>query len=153
MFERVRLVVAGCCAAILAMAFVALPASATAADSLLGTWLTASGHGVVAIASCGDALCGRIVGIDRAPGEPMPTDVHGRPQCGLTIITDERPRADNTWLGAVTDPRDGTTYQAKLWVDDGGNLHLRGFIGVPLLGATQIWHRYTGALTADCGLT
>jgi uncharacterized protein (DUF2147 family) len=139
-------------AAAMAIALIAAPASATPDANPIGTWSTENGHGVIAIAPCGDALCGRIVGIDRAPTDPMPTDVNGRPQCGLTIITDEKPAADGTWLGQITDPRDGATYQAKLWVDAGGALHLRGFIGVPLLGSTQIWRKYNGHLTADCGL-
>jgi uncharacterized protein (DUF2147 family) len=138
------------CVAILALG--ALSASAAPAASPIGTWSTANGHGVVAIAQCGDALCGRIVGIDRAPTDPMPTDVHGNSQCGLTIITDEKPAPDGTWLGQITDPRDGGTYHAKLWLDDSGDLHLRGFIGIPLLGSTQTWHPFTGHLIAECGL-
>jgi uncharacterized protein (DUF2147 family) len=131
---------------------IASSAPATPAGSPVGTWSTANGHGVVEIAQCGDALCGRIVGIDREPTAPMPTDVHGRSQCGLTIIKNERPEADGTWLGEVTDPRDGNTYHAKLWLDERGDLRLRGFIGIPLLGSTQIWHPFTGHLTAECGL-
>jgi uncharacterized protein (DUF2147 family) len=63
--------------------------------------------------------------------------VHGQSQCGLAIITNENPAADGTWVGQITDPRDGATYQAKLWLGEGGNLHLRGFIGFPLLGAPR----------------
>jgi uncharacterized protein (DUF2147 family) len=125
---------------------------AAPAESPRGTWVTANGHGVIEISQCGEALCGWIVGIDRAATEPMPTDVNGNPQCGLTIITDEKPEGDGTWLGQITDPRDGDRYQAKLWVDDGGNLHLRGFIGIPLLGATQTWHPFTGHLADECRL-
>ena len=117
-----------------------------------GLWLTANGQGVVEIERCGDALCGRIVGIERGPADPMPTDVHGQPQCGLTIITDEKPEADGTWLGQVVDPRDGGHYRAKLWLDQNGNLKLRGFIGIPALGATQTWHRFTGHLAQQCRL-
>jgi len=149
MFGRARSYQLLCRAAMLAIGLIATPAVAT---TPIGTWSTANGHGVVAIGPCGDALCGRIVGIDRAPTAPMPTDVHGRPQCGLTIIKNEKPEADGTWVGQVTDPRDGATYQAQLWLDDGGNLHLRGYIGIPLLGATQIWRPFTGHLTAECGL-
>jgi uncharacterized protein (DUF2147 family) len=134
----------------LVIGLAAMPAAATPTMDPSGLWLTANGHGVVEIARCGDALCGRIVGIDRGPTEPMPTDVHGRPQCGLTIIENEMPEADGSWLGKVIDPRDGGTYQAKLWVDDRGNLRLRGFIGIPVLGATQVWHRFTGHLADAC---
>ena len=141
-----------CYAATLALGLIVSTASAAPSDTPVGTWSTANGHGVVAIEQCGGALCGRIVGIDRAPTEPMPTDVNGRSQCGLTILTNEMPAADGTWLGQITDPRDGNTYQAKLWLDAGGNLHLRGYIGIPLLGSTQIWRKYTGQLTAECGL-
>ena len=70
----------------------------------------------------------------------------------MTIITDERQRADGSWLGQITDPRGGGTYHAKLWLDEAGNLNLRGFIGIPQLGTTQIWHPFTGHLTAECGV-
>ena len=67
------------------------------------------------------------------------------------IISNERPDTPGTWVGNVTDPRDGSTYGAKIWLED-GNLHLRGYIGIPLLGSTQVWHKFTGRLTAECGL-
>jgi uncharacterized protein (DUF2147 family) len=147
---RLMLVVL-CCAAVVCVARVAV--AAVDKDSTpLGAWLTESGKGVVAIVTCGDALCGRIVGIDRAPGDPMPTDVQGKPQCGLTIITDERPARGGTWLGWVTDPRNGTAYRAELWMDRDGDLNLRGYVGVPLLGETQVWHRFGGRLGGDCRL-
>ncbi len=138
-------------AALLAMGLAGTPALSQPMASPAGAWSTADGHSVVAIEPCGDALCGRIVGIDRAPTDPMPTDVRGRSQCGLTIIKKEKLSADGTWQGVVTDPRSGATYDAKLWLDASGDLHLRGYIGVPLLGATQTWRRFTGHLTAECG--
>lgn len=129
-----------------------VPAGASTSPVPLGDWVTADGRGVVQIARCGDALCGRIVGIDRPAGTPMPTDAQGNPQCGLTIITNETPTADGTWLGHITDPRNGSSYEAEIRVDGAGQLHLRGFIGIPLLGQTQIWHRFTGRLTSECGI-
>lgn len=120
--------------------------------SPLGLWLTSDGNGVIEVGWCGQALCGWIVGIKRAPGEPMPKDDQGRSQCGLAIITGERPTGDGDWLGHVTDPRDGKQYHAEIRVDEEGRLHLRGFIGIPLLGQTEIWHRFTGHLTPDCGM-
>jgi len=155
MFTRLRSLGLFCGVALLATTLIASWASAapTTNSPPLGDWSTENGHGVIEIARCGEALCGRIVGIDRKPTEPMPTDIHGNSQCGLTIITNERPETDGTWLGQVADPRDGDVYHAKLWLGDDGNLRLRGFVGIPLLGATQTWHRFTGRLTAGCGLT
>ena len=67
------------CVGMLALASISSASGAPINDPR-GTWLTANGQGVVEIAQWGDGLCGRIVGIDRAPGEPMPTDVQGRSQ-------------------------------------------------------------------------
>jgi uncharacterized protein (DUF2147 family) len=126
-------------------------AAADAADpAILGDWLTESGHGVIEIVRCENAVCGRIVGIDRTPSEPMPTDVTGQSQCGLTIISGATQAEDNAWYGKIVDPRDGATYHAKLSVDSDGRLNLRGYIGIPLLGSTQVWSRFTGRLAENC---
>jgi len=118
---------AAACAVVLVMLGLGVAAHAMAPTSPIGTWTTENGHGVIAIAPCGDALCGRIVGIDRPPDDP------------------------GTWVGHITDPRDGSVYGARLWVQN-GNLHLRGYLGIPLLGSTQVWRPFTGRLTPDCGL-
>jgi len=146
MFQALRLAALAC----LSAALLAGSLGAARADDPVGMWSTEDGGGVIAIAPCGDALCGRIVGIARAPGEPMPKDVRGAPQCGLTIIAHEKPAGDGTWLGDITDPRTGRTYGAKIWLDESGNLRLRGFVGTPLLGQTQIWRPFSGHLKGMC---
>jgi uncharacterized protein (DUF2147 family) len=135
----------------LALPIAFMLAAADAPDpAILGTWLTESGHGVIEIVRCENAVCGSIVGIDRTPDEPMPTDVTGRSQCGLTIISDVTQAANNAWYGKIVDPRDGATYHAELWVDSEARLNLRGYVGIPLLGSTQVWSRFTGRLAEDC---
>jgi uncharacterized protein (DUF2147 family) len=153
MLKRALSQALACCAVFLSVSLIALSASAAPTDGPVGAWTTENGHGVIAIDRCGDALCGRIVGIDRAPDEPIPTDVHGNSQCGLTIITNEKPDSDGSYLGQITDPRDGNTYQAKIWLGQDGNLRLRGFLGIPLLGSTQVWRPFTGHLAKECMLT
>jgi uncharacterized protein (DUF2147 family) len=130
----------------------AMAADAGNAGSPIGYWLTEDRDGVIEVAQCGKALCGRIVGIGRAPGEPIPKDVHGRSQCGLTIIENEVPTSSGIWDGSVTDPRDGSTYGAQLWVDHDDRLHVRGYLGIPLFGHTQTWTRYKGRLSEECRL-
>jgi uncharacterized protein (DUF2147 family) len=152
MFWPLRLRWLACYAALLSLALATMTVSAAASANLQGDWLTENGRGVVQIAPCGDGLCGRIVGIDRTTGEPMPTDVQGRPQCGLTIITTDKTNPAGIWHGEITDPRDDHSYQARLSLDQRGDLRLRVFIGIPALGATQVWHRFTGHLTADCNI-
>jgi uncharacterized protein (DUF2147 family) len=145
---RVLAVLAAIFAAVLGLR----PAKAIEPGGPVGLWLTESGDGVIEVAPCGNALCGRIVGIGRAPGAPIPTDVQGRSQCGLTILKVEDPTPDGIWTGSVTDPRNGSTYGAQLWLDHAGQLHLRGYLGIPLLGQTQTWTRYPGRLSDGCRL-
>ena len=134
----------------------ALPASSatdqSGSPSPIGRWATGSDGGVVEIEPCGaTALCGRIVGITLDhPGDPEPTDFRGQPQCGLTIITDAVKTDDNEWTGHVTDPRDGKTYHARLWLDESGQLHMRGYVGLPLFGATVIWQPFQGSIADRC---
>ena len=47
------------------------------------------------------------------------------------------------WSGGfVLDPDNGTTYNSKVEViDGGGKLEVRGFIGLSLFGRTQTWMR------------
>lgn len=65
-----------------AIMLIASPFLLVAADAanpaILGNWLTESGHSVIGIVRCENAVCGRIIGIDRTPSEPMPTDVTRR---------------------------------------------------------------------------
>lgn len=43
--------------------------------------------------------------------------------------------------GKIYDPPSGDTYTCKAWIED-GKLHLRGYLGISLLGKTVTWHRY-----------
>jgi uncharacterized protein (DUF2147 family) len=128
------------------------PLAGAEGDSPIGRWLTEGGDGVIDIEPCGAALCGRIVGIELDhPGDPMPRDYKGRPQCGLTIIHDAV-KVDDAWEGHITDPRNGNVYRARLRMAPDGRLHLRGYLLIPLLGSTQIWTRYEGMVPSDCRL-
>jgi uncharacterized protein (DUF2147 family) len=114
-----------------------------------GRWLTQDRDGVIEIDACGRSLCGRIIALFRdRPGSAVPTDIHGRPLCGLQIL--EMNTGQGKWSGSITDPRDGSTWQAEMRIGDDGHLHLRGYLGIPLLGRTQIWTRYAGRILENC---
>jgi uncharacterized protein (DUF2147 family) len=121
-----------------------------------GRWMTANGQAVIQIAPCGADLCGQIVGIVLAhPGDKMPSDWRGQPQCGLTIIqtapgTDANGNPD--WQGSVLDPRNGNVYHAEIKLDDDRHLELHGYLGLPIFGQTQTWTAYAGRTLANCKL-
>ena len=136
-----------------ALLLVLMIPAAAGASTLAGRWLTADHSGVIDIAPCGDSgrLCGRIVGVTgRGPNGSVPRDVQGRSQCGLEIIGPAVPTAPNLWSSRITNPNNGRVYPIELWIDSRNRLHLRGYIGVPLFGATQIWTPYPAATPPDC---
>ena len=130
---------------------IAPPAIADAAPSALGRWLTADRDSVIEIYDCGAALCGRIVWL-RDPldesGKPATDDenpnpaLRNRPICGLDIMHGFKPDGAGAWDdGAIYDPNDGKTYHASMTLESAMQLRVRGYIGIPLLGASQTWMR------------
>jgi uncharacterized protein (DUF2147 family) len=125
-------------------------------DPAEGMWFTADHAGAVKIARCGPALCGWIAWIDvtRPPpegsGPPSnPPAINGHVLCGLEILREFRPAGDDPWQhGMIYNPVDGRSWRGELTVDGSDTLLLRGYLLVPLLGATQSWKRVpTGAVT------
>ena len=68
-----------------------------------------------------------------------------QPVQGMTILRDIKPDAaeKGTWVGGdILDPNNGKIYKVLLKLVDGGKkLDVRGYIGMPMLGRTQTWHR------------
>lgn len=127
-----------------------LQQSQAASPAVVGFWLTQGGDAVVAISPCNGDLCGRLTGLflDR-PTDRMPVNYRGVSQCNLPLITARQIRP-HLWKGRITDPRNGDVWGVELHLDPRGNLALRGFFGLPLLGHTQTWIRYPGIPPADC---
>lgn len=135
-----------------ALAVLTLGQAAFAAEpAVSGIWWTQDHGGVVQIYGCGNGLCGKVVGITQfGPGGQTPVDVHGRSRCQLQIIPDGKLDQDGYWDSHITNPDDDKTYTITLRVQPDGRLRMRGYIGIPLLGKTVFWTRFTGHLTPDC---
>lgn len=142
----------GAFGAVMGMALLAGAARAATPADPTGEWQTADNGGVVQIETCGGGkLCGRLVGFSLDhPSDKPPTDNKGQSECGLTILSDARRTGSDIWQGQILDPRNGKVYHAEMWMDGNGQLHLRGYLGVPLLGRTVVWHRYNGPISPDC---
>ena len=94
-------------------------------------------------------LQGRIDKLILAPGaNPNPACVactgalKNQPVVGLTILSGLKKDGASYSGGEILDPQNGKTYKSKLTLQDGGRkLDVRGYIGTPLLGRSQIWIR------------
>jgi uncharacterized protein (DUF2147 family) len=65
-----------------------------------------------------------------------------KPLIGIVIVKDLKIDGEEYKGGTIMDPNNGKTYKCKLEVADGGNtLKVRGYIGLPALGRTQLWYR------------
>ncbi len=143
----------------LGVIFSIAPAMAQGAPA--GWWMDQSGRAGIVISACGNDLCGKIewlkVPRDKA-GRPK-TDIHNsnaalksRLLCGLPILGDFTPDGQGGWQnGWIYDPQNGKTYRSVMHLAADGTLHVRGYVGIPLLGRSEIWRRPVQALTACQG--
>ncbi|MEY4561281.1 MAG: hypothetical protein RLZZ618_558 [Pseudomonadota bacterium] len=75
-------------------------------------------------------------------------DRKGKPIVGLTIMRDVRKDTDSEpadvmWDGGhILDPENGKSYKVRLKLLEGGKkLSVRGYVGAPMFGRTQVWIR------------
>ena len=65
-----------------------------------------------------------------------------QPVIGLTILWGLTKQGDEYQGGEILDPESGKIYRARMKLIEGGKkLDVRGFIGISLLGRSQIWQR------------
>lgn len=133
-----------------------MPAVAAAAspEAVVGLWrsiddATGKPKSVVEISEHEGKLQGHVRQLFREPGEdpaPRCTACSGAlkdaPIIGLKIIDGAVADGDEFAGGSIVDPKTGKVYRLKLSLDDGGErLRVRGYVGLPALGRTQIWER------------
>ncbi len=126
-------------------------AAAQAGTSPVGLWKTIDDEtkqpkSLVRIVEKDGVLSGRVEKIlsDKADArcEKCTDERKDQPVQGMTIITGMK-RNGEQWDGGKTlDPNNGKVYSSLMKLIDGGRrLELRGFIGTPLFGRSQIWLR------------
>lgn len=122
--------------------------------SPVGLWKTIDDstgkqRGLVEVYQEGGEIKGRIVKTVPLPGESdkpicdkCTGERHDKPIIGMTFLWGLKQEGDSWKGGEILDPDNGNVYSAKLELIDGGQkLKVRGFMGLALLGRTQVWVR------------
>lgn len=121
-------------------------------DSIIGSWKNGEGTGIIQIYKNGDKYQGKITWlkepIDPETGKPKldkhhPDEAnHSRPVLGLVNMWGFKYTASNEWTGGkIYDPKNGKTYSCKISMDGNNKLNVRGYIGISLIGRTDVWTR------------
>ncbi|MDW8335145.1 MAG: DUF2147 domain-containing protein [Bacteroidia bacterium] len=122
-------------------------------DAVCGKWLTGSKEGHVEIYKAKDGkYYGKICWL-KNPNNPDGTPkldtknpdeaARKKPIMGLLVLRgfsydpDEKEWVD----GKIYDPKNGNDYSCTMSLKDANTLNVRGYIGISLLGRTEVWER------------
>lgn len=138
-------------AAVLAAVFGLLSSFAFAEDTPVGVWKniddeTHQAKALIQISQDDNGvLSGKIVKLLQHPDavcDKCDGALKGKPVMGMTILWGLKQEGKNWSGGRILDPKSGKVYSAKMSVIDGGKkLEVRGFLGISLLGRSQVWER------------
>lgn len=113
------------------------------ANAIMGTYMTDKNEGMVEISKKGAKYFGTLTWT-KTPGKLDSNNPDKKQQtdklAGKEILKDFDFDGKDLWHnGSIYDPKNGKTYSCKITRDEKGNLNVRGFIGVSLLGRTAFW--------------
>jgi uncharacterized protein (DUF2147 family) len=68
-------------------------------------------------------------------------NLKSRPLLNLELLKDFTFDGKDTWKdGTIYDPKSGKTYSCKMVIEE-DKLKIRGYVGISLLGRTEVWTR------------
>jgi uncharacterized protein (DUF2147 family) len=124
------------------------------AGSPVGTWRsiddeTQQQRSIISITEENGELKGVVEKIFDQPGDPpghlceqCKDERKDKPIIGMTILWGMKQAGDAWTGGQILDPKSGKIYRCTITLsEDGKSLHVRGFIGISLIGRTQTWLR------------
>jgi uncharacterized protein (DUF2147 family) len=99
-------------------------------------------------------LIGKIIAMrePQTPDGKDKTDIHNpdaskreRPIIGLMFLSGFTQKSPTQWEnGTIYDPKSGNTYSCFMELDGSEKIKMRGFIGISLIGRTDVWTRVRG---------
>lgn len=122
-------------------------------ESPIGTWKTFDDKtgrpkSIVQITERDGALNGKVIQVLESPDGPHPVckpcegERKDQPVEGMTILWGAKRKGGSWSDGEILDPENGKIYRVTLTPLDGGEkLDVRGYIGVPVIGRSQVWRR------------
>ena len=112
------------------------------ADSVIGTWLVPKGDAKVTIYKCADKFCGKVSwllkpdDLDEKNPDPEKKKLKILGMNMLWGFTFEK----GEWVGGqIYDPDEGKTYKCKMYLKSADRLNVRGYVGIPLFGRSEVW--------------
>ena len=101
----------------------------------------------ICIQTKGGELHGKIVknyprrGENATVCDKCPGNKQGQPFVGLEVVWGFTDNGNGEWTGGhILDAENGDVYTAKAQLQ-GKELHLRGYVGVPMFGKTTVWKK------------
>lgn len=130
--------------------YISVAALAQSKTAILGKWVSEHGHGEIEIYEKGDKFFGRIVTL-ALPGvsnnelkdnkNPDYT-LRNRSIIGMDVLSGLIYKGNGVWEdGSIYNPKTGKTYRCKITLQGDTRLAIRGFVGVSMMGKTEIWKR------------
>lgn len=117
-------------------------------EAVAGTWLTQSGGLEVEIASCGQALCGKVSKVLDASAMNAANTAAATPILGKTILEGFTATQPATWSGKIFNRADGATYTCQMRMLSPTELEVTPFKDKPEDGHSQVWTRVSTTVVA-----
>ena len=122
-----------------------------AQHSVIGKWKTIDDEtgkmvSVVEIFEYKNKIYGKVIEITN-PKDRNKTCVNctgedkNKPILGLTVIKGLSKEGDEYTNGKILDPKHGKLYKSYIKLESKDRLKVRGYIGISLIGRSQIWER------------
>ena len=119
-------------------------------DAIVGTWINSTGEAHVNIFKKGDKYFGKISWLKAPKDEKgkVKTDLknpdaalRSKPILGMEMLRDFI-YDDGKWTdGKIYDPKSGKTYSCNMNIKSNGELNMRGYIGISIIGRSETWKR------------
>lgn len=119
-------------------------------DAVVGEWVNATGEAHVDIVKRNNKYFGKIVWLKNPKDEHGATktdqknpneSLKSKPILGLEILKDFVFDGEKWTDGKIYDPKSGKTYSCNITLKSDGDLNIRGYIGLSIIGRSEVWKK------------